>query len=112
MSEITLSRRDFLNLGLTGLGAALAASCTKGAVERFGDYTLSLDYLEGVKPSPHPLPKQLQGLTINSPFLYNRGPEYIDYVKDRAGKMGAGSIRIFMGNLAEKSIGKYNRRVI
>lgn len=115
MSEITLSRRDFLAFGLTALGSAAVSFYTRtvyDAIEKSHDYFTNLDYLDGIQPSPNPLPKSLQGLTINSPFLYNQDSKYIDWVKARTESVGAGNIRMFMGNLFEQSLGGYNDRVI
>lgn len=110
------SRRDFLKAGAIGAGAlaltALGGEKVAGAVGKFEHYFESLDYLDGVRPSPNPLPKPLRGLTLNSPFLWNYDNDYVDWVAGQAKAMGARTIRIFVNDDFEPELENYNDSVL
>jgi hypothetical protein len=116
MKEI--SRRNFLKV--LGIGTATAVDLFIFGIEglnifeKFENYYTSLDFLDGLKPSPYPLPESLRGITLNSPFLWKRDNDYVRWVESQAEKLGAKTVRVFINDDFEPELGRknYNDKVL
>ena len=111
MSPEKIARRDFLKKTIYTTGALVGIGSIPGIVNEFTD-VLPDDSIENLKVCPSfPLPQELRGLSMNSPFLHCF-PEAQNSVISDSLKAGVTNLRIFIDDAFEPTLGDYKNNVI
>jgi len=106
MSPEKITRRDFLKKTIYTVGTLVGISTISEMVSE-----LPYDSIENLKVSPSfPLPQELRGLSMNSPFLHCF-PEAQDSVISESLKAGVTNLRIFIDDAIEPTIGDYKSHI-
>lgn len=110
MSPEKISRRDFLKKTVYVATALVGVGSVPGAAKEIIGQT-SGSLIENLKVNPaFPLPRDLKGLSINSPFLHCF-PEAQDSVISDSIKAGVSNLRIFIDDAVEPRFGDYKTDV-
>lgn len=110
MSPEKITRRDFLKKTIYTAGALVGVSTIPGIVNELADI-LPGESIENLKVTPSfPLPRELRGLSMNSPFLHCF-PDAQNSVISESLKAGVTNLRIFIDDAIEPSLGDYQADV-
>jgi len=103
-----IDRREFLKFFLLGAGLFLTNSgCfPEKEIKKFENFSLL--------PPENPSPAFLRGINLNAPFLWQDVdyPEKITNAFENAKEIGARNIRVFINDLFEPELGRYNFDVL
>ncbi len=106
-----ITRRDFLKMTLLGIGALGGAVLFPEITEAMINASFP-DSFEGLRVAPtFPLPRELQGLLINSPFLWCY-PNIQSQTLAHLQSAGTANLRLFADDRIEPNIGKYNTEAV
>jgi hypothetical protein len=103
-----INRRKFLKFILLGTGLfSTSSGCfPEKEIKKFENFSLL--------PPENPSPSFLRGINLNAPFLWQDVdyPEKIANAFKNAEKIGARNIRVFINDLFEPELGRYNFDVL